>query len=378
MSLLKVTPLQKRSLGIATVAAIIVGVWFLQQYLMLIAIAAIVAYLFNPLYEWFLKKGRGKGQAALLTFIASLLSIIIPLAIVILLTTLQVNQLLNTVGTASYSVDVGSLLSSFVEHFNKLMTSFGISFQLSVSQITSTLSTALSQFAQTFLSNVVSSVSGIFAFITTAIIYIYVFMSITTKHDKVVAMISSLNPLGPEINKLYLSRMGDMTKATVRGQFVIALCQGLESSIILSIAGYPELFFFFLVLLTTLSIVPLGAGIVTIPLGIIMILTGNVWQGVLVIANHLLIVTNIDNVLRPKMVPKNAQLDSALMMLAVFAGLGFFGFLGIVLGPVLMIIIVTTLQMFMEVFRDTSSLSHEKSTSSGSGIFSKLSSVFRR
>lgn len=378
MSLLKVTPAQKRSLGIATVLAIVAGAWFLRNYLMLIAIAAIIAYLFTPFYEWLIRKGRGKGQAALLTFLASLLAIIIPLSIVIVMTVLQVNHLLTQVSDQGFSVDTTELLNNFVVYFNNTMQNFGISVRLSTEQITSTISTAFSDALHLLVSSIVSSLSGIFGLITTSIIYIYVFMSITTKRDKIIELISKLNPLGREVSELYLDRMGLMTKATVRGQFIIALCQGLASAIGLAIAGMPELFFFFLVLLTILSVVPLGAGIVTIPIGIIMILTGNVWQGVLVIANHLLIVTNIDNVLRPQLVPKNARLDSALMMLSVFAGIGIFGFFGIVLGPVLMIVIITTLQMFMEVYRDTESLSRNKNTTQGKSFFGKITAMFQR
>lgn len=378
MSLLKVTPAQKRSLGIATVLAIVAGAWFLRNYLMLIAIAAIIAYLFTPFYEWLIRKGRGKGQAALLTFLASLLAIIIPLSIVIVMTVLQVNHLLTQVSDQGFSVDTTELLNNFVAYFNNTMQNFGISLRLSAEQITSTISTAFSDTLHSLVSSIVSSLSGIFGLITTSIIYIYVFMSITTKRDKIIELVSKLNPLGREVSELYLDRMGLMTKATVRGQFIIAFCQGLASAIGLAIAGMPELFFFFLVLLTILSVVPLGAGIVTIPIGIIMILTGNVWQGVLVIANHLLIVTNIDNVLRPQLVPKNARLDSALMMLSVFAGIGIFGFFGIVLGPVLMIVIITTLQMFMEVYRDTASLSRNKTTAQGKSFLGKVTGIFQR
>ena len=150
--------------------------------------------------------------------------------------------------------------------------------------------------------------------------------------------------------------MAAMTKATVRGQLIIAVCQGVASAAVLSLAGLSDLFFFFAVLLTVLSVIPLGAGIVTIPIGIIMILTGNIWQGVLVIANHLIVVTNIDNVLRPRLVPEQARLDPALMILAVFSGMALFGFMGIVVGPVLMIVLVTTVQMYLEVFKDTKAL----------------------
>ena len=90
-----------------------------------------------------------------------------------------------------------------------------------------------------------------------------------------------------------------------------------------------------------------------------MILTGNVWGGLLVILGHLLIVTNIDNVLRPKLVPDKARLDPALTLLAVFAGLGLFGFIGIVLGPVIMIVLVTTLQVYLEVFKGDPLVDHK-------------------
>jgi predicted PurR-regulated permease PerM len=70
-----------------------------------------------------------------------------------------------------------------------------------------------------------------------------------------------------------------------------------------------------------------------------------------VIVFHLIVVTNIDNFLRPILVPKAARLDSALMLLAVFAGIAMFGAWGIVIGPVLMIVIVTTISVYLAVYK---------------------------
>jgi predicted PurR-regulated permease PerM len=141
-----------------------------------------------------------------------------------------------------------------------------------------------------------------------------------------------------------------MTKGMVKGQFIIAFLQGLTDASLLAAGGLSDLFFFFLILLTAFSIIPLGGGVIAIPIGVVMLLTGHVWQGLLVIIGHIIIVTNIDNVLRPKLVPKDAKLDGALTILAVFAGIKIFGFLGIVIGPVLMIIITTTVKVFIDVF----------------------------
>jgi predicted PurR-regulated permease PerM len=79
-----------------------------------------------------------------------------------------------------------------------------------------------------------------------------------------------------------------------------------------------------------------------------LLATGNIWQGILVLSFHFAVVTNIDNVLRPHLVPKDARLNSALTILSVFAGISMFGFLGVIIGPVIMIMITTTVHMYLQ------------------------------
>ena len=356
MALIRVNENQRRILLITTALAIIAGFFFLKHYLMLVIFAAIMAHLFNPVHEWLLRKGRSQGQAALITFALSMLVIIIPMIIVIIITVFQIERLVDSISTGNYSASLTDFGNDLVNSINQLLSNAGISYRVSIEQLAQNVSEAAQTFGKSLVNDVLNSLSGFISFITTAIIYIYVFMSMLRNKAKIIATVKRLNPLGDEISELYLNRTGSMTKATVRGQFIIAFMQGLESAAVLSIAGLENLFFFFLMLLTVLSLIPLGAGIVTIPIGIVMILTGNIWQGVLVIANHLLIVTNIDNVMRPRLVPKNARLDAALMILAVFSGLAFFGFLGIVIGPIIMILLITTLQIFLEVFHNIESI----------------------
>jgi predicted PurR-regulated permease PerM len=183
------------------------------------------------------------------------------------------------------------------------------------------------------------------------VLFLYIFISLLTNRAEVATLVRQLNPLGEEVTDLYLQKMGAMVKGTVRGQFVIALAQGVSGAASIYIAGLHEGFFIFAILLTALSVIPLGGGILSIPVGIGMILFGNVFGGVFVIAFHLVVVTNIDNVLRPILVPREARLDSALMLLAVFAGIAMFGFWGIVIGPVLMIVVVTTISVYLAVYK---------------------------
>jgi predicted PurR-regulated permease PerM len=72
------------------------------------------------------------------------------------------------------------------------------------------------------------------------------------------------------------------------------------------------------------------------------------------------VVTNIDNFLRPILVPRDARLNSALMLLSVFAGIAMFGPWGIVIGPVLMILIVTTIDVYLAVYKDVELQQHNE------------------
>jgi predicted PurR-regulated permease PerM len=343
---------EKRALTITVIIGLVFGAYFLRHYFSIIVVAAIMAYIFHPLRDRLVQKFKKPGLATMLTMFAAFLSLIIPLTIVIILTIFQIESLLRSVPEIHVS-DVTSFGQSANDALNSILAAFPGAHSIDLSSIVSSLQKVATEAAQAFLNFVIASVGGIPRFFTNIILFIFVFASLLNSGEKIIDMIKKINPLGPHITDLYFQKTGDMTKAVIKGQFVIAFCQGLIGAISLSIAGWSEVFFFMLLILSVLSVVPLGSGILTIPIGMLMILFGQYWQGALVLFTHIVIVTNIDNFLRARLVPKSARLNSALMMLAVFSGIGMFGFLGIVIGPIIMILILSTVQVYLAVVSTT-------------------------
>jgi hypothetical protein len=60
----------------------------------------------------------------------------------------------------------------------------------------------------------------------------------------------------------------------------------------------------------------------------------------------LVFVANIDTILRPHLIPKGAQLNPALVILSVLGGLGVMGLIGALYGPVVMILLVTSIEVY--------------------------------
>jgi predicted PurR-regulated permease PerM len=350
--MLQINKSEKQALGIATILAIVLGGYFLREYSGLLIVACITAFVFNPVYQYLAKRWKNPGKAAAVTLLATFVAVIIPVAFVSAVTVVQVNRVVELINVNIQNTDISVLMNDALDSINQLFVTVGIDYTLTIATVQSAFGSAAQNVANFILEGVSSSISSIAAFITTFIIYIYVFLSLLTKQDKLVATFHQLNPLGKDIGKLYLRRAGIMTKGMVRGQFIIAVVQGFTGAVILYLAGFHSTFFFFFMILTALSVIPLGGGIIVIPIGIVMLLLGNIWQGLLILGGHFLIVTNEDNILRPKLVPDEARLDPALTILSVFSGLAMFGFIGIVVGPVIMILLVTTIEVYMEVFRD--------------------------
>jgi predicted PurR-regulated permease PerM len=339
---------EKHALTIAVVIALLFGVYFLRHYFSIIITGAIMAYIFYPMRLRIKRKVKRGGLATMLTLFASFLMIFIPFLIIVLLTVLQIEVLLRSVPEIHAS-SVGTYGHNIVDFVNNILAKFPGGKTVSTASLASSFQSIAKTAAQEILNFIIASVGGIPRFFTNIILFIFVFASLLNSGEQLVGMIKRLNPLGDKMTDLYLQKMGDMTKAVVKGQFVIAFCQGLIGATSLYIVGWHSIFFFMLLILTVLSVIPLGSGILTIPIGIAMILLGDYWQGAFILFTHIVIVTNVDNFLRARLVPKSARLNSALMMLAVFSGIAMFGFLGIIIGPVIMVVILSTVQVYLSI-----------------------------
>ena len=373
------TVTQKRALAVATVLAVGFGAYFLRGQFMLVVVAGVVAYLFTPLFRR-LSKRLSTGLSATLTLLAALLVVVVPISGAVAIGVVQITAMIRNVSQWVSRNDMGALGTRALQAANDLLSQIPYLHHVTLTpeSVQKWIITFAQRAGEWGLNVLQTAAGGLFGALAGAVIFIYVFISLLVNGDDVVLLIRRLNPLGGDVTDLYLAKMGAMVRGTVLGQFVIALAQGVSGAISIYIAGFHDGFFIFAILLSALSVIPLGGGIVSIPFGIGMALFGNIGGGLFVILFHILVVTNIDNVLRPILVPKAARLDSALMLLSVFSGIAMFGFLGLVIGPVLMIVVVTTISVYLAVYKGVPLSEPEPDEPRAPGRLARLIAVMRR
>lgn len=342
-----------RAMQVTMALAVVIWLLFIWPYVGVILFSAVIAFVFSPVYRFILRKTKRDGLAMTGTLLTALLALVIPATLIIALTVNQVSSLVDkfqegniNLGTAQ----VEGIVDEGTGRVNQVLAALPGGAEVDKEKIIEQVQNALVGMLDALVGILTGLGVGFFGFITTTIIAIFLIMAMLRYQNELVTFLKSLSPFDDSINNHYLARARAMTKAMIRGQFIIAIAQGFAGALSLWIVGV-DYFWFFVVFLSFLSFIPLGGGIITIPIGIIMIVTGNIWQGIFVILWHVLVVSTIDNILRPQLVPKNARLNTALMLLAVFAGIAFFGAPGVIYGPVIMILLQTTFEMYSQYNR---------------------------
>ena len=139
---------------------------------------------------------------------------------------------------------------------------------------------------------------------------------------------------GPRARHL-LTVVGATVKGVVYGLIGTALAQALLAAIGFWIAGVPQaLLLGFLTFV--LSFVPAGPPLVWGSVALWLLVQGAVWWGIFVAAWGLLLVSSIDNVLRPYLLGKTNNLPVVLGLFGFLGGILAFGFIGVFLGPTLL------------------------------------------
>jgi len=332
--------------GVVIVLAILTLI-LIWQFVSAILLAVALVIILRPLYHWFLGKKWVKGSesralgATMLTFI---LVIAIPVILIVGSAISQANNLFSGLDFAGLDISLPGIIA-WIEEFVQGTGAEG--FEIDKIQFTTTLQEVITGVVDWFGNVIVSLGQSIPDFFMNAVVVLVIVIVLLPRYKRPGKQdILDLVPFPPEITQLFIDKVDMMITAMFKGTFVIAIAQGVAMGLVFWIAGVPYVMFLTIVSMF-LSLVPfIGISLVAWPVGIVLLLIGNIWQGVLVIVAFLIIVCNIDAALRPILVPKGAYLNPALIILSVFGGMGVMGLIGALYGPVVMILLVTSIEVY--------------------------------
>jgi predicted PurR-regulated permease PerM len=159
--------------------------------------------------------------------------------------------------------------------------------------------------------------------------------------EKILKRIRSAIPVGEEIETLLFRKFTQVSRATLRGTVIVAMCQGLMGGILFAILNIQGAVLWG-VLMGVLSLLPVGgSAIIWAPTAFILFAQGHVVDAIIIVIVGTLGIGLIDNILRPILVGREAKMPDYLVLLATIGGLAWFGLSGFIIGPVIAALFIT-------------------------------------
>lgn len=327
--------LEDKTFLLLIIAVSLAFAWILWPFYGAVFWATVLAIVFAPLYRRLSRSMRQRRTlAALATLMIVLMIVILPLTLV--------GALLLQEGFSVYErIQSGEL--NIVRYFQQvfgalpawvtdLLDRFGLT---NLGLMQERLSSSLVKGSQFVAAQAFNIGQNTFDFIVNLFIVLYLLFFLLRDGDDLFKRIKDAIPLHAEQQRALFSKFTAVIRATVKGNIVVAVVQGALGGLIFWFLGVHAAVLW-AVLMAFLSLLPaVGAGLVWLPVAIYFLVTGAIWQGVVLIAYGVLVIGLVDNILRPILVGKDTKMPDYVVLISTLGGMAIFGLNGFVIGPVI-------------------------------------------
>jgi predicted PurR-regulated permease PerM len=319
--------------------------------------ATVLDVVFLPVFHRVLGRVRGRRTAAaFITCMLVLLLIVLPVTFIGVLVTQQSIALYQSIqGNPQFLGDVMAKLQELesrpaaqwvVLHLQKVPGAGGFDLQQHLREAASSVSRFLVDRGPSLLKNVGGMIFSFF------LIFITMFF-LLRDGAALMQVVRASSPLPEAYEAELIKKFQDVSYAAFFGSLLTAVVQGAAACLLFLMMGLPAPLFWGAIV-SLVSLVPIvGAFLVWLPWAAYLLLAGQTARGIILLALGGLVVSSIDNVLKPMIIRGRTDMHPLLVFLSVIGGLQAFGFLGILLGPLVVALFISFLNFYRLEFRDT-------------------------
>lgn len=315
-------------------------------FVVALALAAIGSALAGPPYSIILKWTQGnKAISAAITLFLALLLVITPLVVVAVLAADQARELVqsaaHTIGRISADPDQIKIPQWLP--FHDMITGVW-------PQIAAKAGSIAGSIAAFLIPSLYALTQGTAVFFLNLFVFVYALFIFLQMDVPVISQLLSFTGMRVDTQILLADRIVSVGKATIKGTVVIGLIQGGLGALGFWFAGISGAAFWGIVMVIA-SVVPgVGAAAIVIGGSIYLGLQAEMGRAIALALWGGLVVGTIDNLLRPRLVGRDAQMNDVLILVSTLGGLSMFGVVGLILGPIVAGVFISVWTVIAEEF----------------------------
>ena len=325
----------------------VMAYFILKPFLVPFILAAILAHLFYFIYKAVLKLVKIKSISAAITCSVVALLILIP---IIFIASLVVSEVQNII--VHFSQNMGSI-QSFTNGLKQDLSAIPLIKFIGVERFINenTILDAAKTFSQNALLILQSTYNEVANIIFVLFIMFFSLFYLLMDGEKLVKKIMQLSPIKDSYENNLIDKFNSITRATIKGTILIAILQGLIGSVLFAATGVSSPIILGLVMTVTSVIPAVGSGLVWVPVGLVMLLFGHITAGIIILVVGMLVISTVDNLIKPKFVGHDTQMHPLMILFATLGGIALFGISGFLVGPIIMSLFVALWDIYYLEFK---------------------------
>ncbi len=324
---------QRRALHLLRAAVSVGLLCILLPFYGAILWASVIALLFTPLFGWLVPRLKGRRTvAALLTMAVASVMVILPTVLVLAALAREAATVVQHLqsGELNPALLLRGLFDALPDWLTSLLARVGWS-EFDVVQ--RKLAEVLAQGSRLIATQTLSVGQDAFSLSVSLLLTVYLAFFLVRDGAAIVRAVLRAIPLADDHKQALMAQFGTVLRATVKGNVVIAVVQGVLGGLAFWVLGVGGALLW-AVLMAVLSLLPaVGASLVWGPLAAWLFVTGQTGSGVALVAWGVLVVGLVDNLLRPLLVGRDTGMPDYLVLISTFGGIAVLGLNGFVVGP---------------------------------------------
>lgn len=325
------------------IGAIALTALIFRPFLEPLALAAVFAVVLREPCKRISKLlGDWPSVAALITVVASVLVILLPLALIGALVANEARDLF-------VSLESQSGRNAIAEFFLRLNATYG-DLVPGFEDFSRTVSANIDTYARTALEWLVEHAGAIFSGISGFLLSLFIFFIalyyLLRDGTRVREALVKLSPLTDSEDEAILEHLSRAVNSVVKGSLMIALIQGALAGVGFALFGVPHAALWGTVTAVAALVPGIGTALVFLPAVAFLFITGSTIPAVGLLVWGTFAVGLIDNLLGPRLIGRGMRLHPLLILLAVLGGILFFGPVGVLLGPLSLSLLFALLTIY--------------------------------
>ena len=330
------------------VAATIAMAWISWPFFGAILWALVVTIAFAPVHDRLaIMMPKRRNTVSLLTLALVIALVIIPS---ILIGTMMVDEALTTYNSVqSREIDIGQILrdleAAIPGSWRAQLDRIG---PAEIDEIQKRLSSFLTSGLQLIAREAVNIGTGAFSFVLTLGVMLYLTFFLLRDGRYLTRRIGEVVPLRSEQRSALFDKFTTVIRATVKGSVIVAIIQGILGGALFAALDIRAALLWGVVMGLLALIPAVGTGLVWFPVGIYLMVTGSMWQGVVLLLFGFFVISMVDNVMRPMLVGQDTRMPDYVVLISTLGGLSVMGIHGLIVGPVIAAMFISAWEIFGE------------------------------